>query len=111
MDKQTIDKFITMPMAINILKQDQEQFKKFKMQNVYLDKLDAIIERLVNDFYQLKKDMISKHHSEVKKISSLKYKVDGEIIEYTADEIKALVSRLLRQYMFTVEAEEKERMW
>jgi len=111
MNKELIDCYITLPMVINVFKQDQEQFKKFKMRGLYLDLLDAAIDKASQDFYELKSDMISKYHLDVKRIGQTTYSVNGEVIEYSAAELKELTSELMSEYLQSVEFERKQRVW
>ncbi|HLR69511.1 MAG TPA: hypothetical protein VK105_20680 [Virgibacillus sp.] len=112
MNKNLIDKFIALPLAINVFQQDQERFKSFKMGNLYLDKLDAVIDQLKEDFYALKKEFISKHHMDIKRIDQCTYNVNGKVIEYTPGELKLLTTGVMREYLHkVVEFEEKVRLW
>lgn len=86
MDKKLIDRYIALPMAITVLKQDREEFKKFKMAPVYKRLMDPVIEKASSDFYELKRDIISKHHLDIKKFDGLRYTVNGEIVEDIAEE-------------------------
>lgn len=110
MHKKLIDRYITLPMAINVFKQDQNYFSKFKMGNIYLDWLDAAIEKASQDFYELKSDMISKYHMNVKRIGQTTYSVNGDVVEYSAEELKEMTSELMGGYL-DVEFEEKQREW
>jgi len=110
MNKELIDRYITLPMVINVFKQDQEHFKKFKMRSLYLDLLDAAIEKASQDFYELKSDMISKYHLDVKRIGKTTYNVNGEVIEYSAEELKEMTSELMDEYL-SVDVEDKQRGW
>ncbi|WP_029265663.1 hypothetical protein [Virgibacillus alimentarius] len=112
MNKNLIDKFIAMPLAVTVFKQDQNQFKSFKMRNLYLDKLDAVIDRMEKDFYSLKQTLISKYHLDVKVIDQCTYNVNGKVIEYTPEEMKLMTSEVMHEYLFKVkEFERKERIW
>jgi hypothetical protein len=44
-DSELIKRFIAMPMAIKVFKQDLESFRKFKLGNLYQDMLESIVER------------------------------------------------------------------
>jgi len=111
MDKKLIDRYIALPMAISVLKQDREEFKKFTMGPVYLTLLDPAIEKATQDFYDLKKDMISKHHVDIKRIGKLQYKVNDEIIKYTADQLKKLSENIMNEYFGSVEVQEEIKPW
>lgn len=111
MDKHLIERYIALPMAINVLKQDREEFKKFTMGPVYLTLLDPAIEKATQDFYDLKNDMISKHHVDIKRVGKLQYKVNGEVVEYTSDKLKKLSEDIMDEYFGSVEVEEDIKPW
>jgi len=111
MDKKLIDRYIALPMAINVLKQDRQEFKKFMMGPAYLTLLDPAIEKATQDFYELKKDMISKHHVDIKRIGKLQYKVNGEIVGYTADQLKKLSEDIMNEYFKSVEIQDQVVSW
>src|SRR5699024_10418850 len=110
MNKGLIDRYITLPMAINVFKKDQERFKKFKMRGLYLDLLDAAIDKASQDFYELKGKLISENHLDVKKIGRLQFSVNGDVVEYSAEELKGITSQLMSEYL-TVDFERKQRVW
>lgn len=111
MHKELIDRYIALPMAINVFKQDREEFKKFKMGPVYLTLLDPAIEKATQNFYELKKDMISKHHIDIKRIGNLQYKVNDKIVEYTSGELKKLSENIMNEYFGSVEVREEVTSW
>lgn len=114
MNKPIIDKYIAMPMAITVFKQDQITFKSFKIGNLYQDKLDAAIDKLKEDFYFMKKELISRHHLDVKCLDQCRYTVNGKIIEYSPGGLKMLTSDIMRDYLYGENAtnfEVKDRVW
>src|SRR5699024_7416915 len=111
MDKKLIDRYLALPMAINVLKQDRQEFKKFMMGPAYLTLLDPAIKKATQDFYELKKDMISKYHIKIKRIGKLQYKVNGEIVEYTSDELKKLSEAIMNEYFSSVEVQDEAVPW
>lgn len=111
MERKLIDRYITLPMAINVLKQSQDYFSKFKMGNIYLDWLDAAIDKASEDFYELKSDMISKYHLDVKRIGQTTYSVNREVIEYSAEELKELTRKIMEYYLKSSEVFRKSRLW
>ncbi len=108
-------RFITMPMAIQVFKQDKEQFRKSKAQAVYLDLIDSILEKLQEDFNQLKSDMYTKYHLDVKSLGKsegkVKYSVNKQVIEFTPDELRDKTEELMREYLVNVELKSWERVW
>ena len=114
MNKSIIDKYIAMPMAITVFKQDRKSFESFKIGNLYQDKLDATMKKLREDFYLMKKELISQHHLDIKCIDQCKYTVNGKIIEYSPGELKLLTSGIMGDYLYGDKAtnfEVKDRVW
>lgn len=111
MDKKLIDRYIALPLAINVMKQDRQEFKKFMMGPAYLTLLDPAIEKATQDFYELKKDMISKYHLDIKKLDSLRYNVNSEIVEYTSDELMKLSEGIMNEYFGSVEIQDEVVSW
>ncbi|WP_200416429.1 hypothetical protein [Virgibacillus salexigens] len=114
MNKTLIKKYIAIPMAIKVFSQDLEKFKSYKMRNVYLDKLDAVIDQLQNDLNDIKKQIYTVHHINVRRIDKCKYKANNEIIEFTPDEMREMTKVVMQEYLYGSEASEfqaKERMW
>lgn len=88
-----------MPMAITVFKLDYKSFESLKMGSLYQDKLDATIEKLREDFYLLKKEIICLHHLDIKCINQLKYSVNGQIIEYNPNELRSLTGSIMKEYL------------
>lgn len=65
MEKTILD-FIILSLALKVFRRDQKAFKDFKMWNLYLDKLDAVINQLQQDFNNVKKELITKYHIDVR---------------------------------------------
>jgi hypothetical protein len=99
-------RYISIPFAIKLFKEDKELFRGFKTPSVYLDKLDAAIDQLRHDFYNLKVK-----YNQVRKIDVGKYKFKGKIYEFSAAELKQETADIMKEYLFTVEAVYKERVW
>lgn len=108
---ELVEKYIALPLAIKNFERDKELFKQFTMGNLYLDVIDATIKDLKEDFYILKHTMKYKHGLHVRKLSPLKYTVNGEPIKYTSKELKEMTSNLMSEYLQRVKFERKERMW
>lgn len=105
MNQDIINRYIAIPLAIKVFKQDQKEFQDFRIGNLYLDLLDCIIDQLKNDFLQLKKEMYSKYHLDIKYLGNQndveKYKVNNkDIIEYTPAELKALTRNIMEEYLY-----------
>ena len=115
MDKNLVLKFVTMPMAIKIFNDDKESFKVSKTSSVYLDLLDSILKQLEKDFKQLKADMFTKHHLDVKRLGKsnrmVRYRVNKDVIEFSPGELRNKTKELMEEYIATVEVEKQERVW
>jgi|SRR5690625_3822598 len=111
MDKKIIDKYVSLELALKVFRIDYDKFKSFKAANVYLDKLDAVIDQLTNDFHTLKVNLITKHHIDIKQVDKLRYSINGEVISYTSDQLKKLTEDVMQEYLMTVESVYTERGW
>lgn len=94
MNTELVNYYITLPMAITIFRQDRKTFGSLKFGNLFEDKLDATIEQMKKDFYALKKDIISKHHLDIRCVDQCVYRVNGETIKFTPDELKKMTIKL-----------------
>jgi hypothetical protein len=110
MEEELIKKYIAYPMAITIFKQDRDKFKASKLSNLYEDMIDSIIQRMQQDYFQLKAEMFSKHHIDIKRIDIGKYEVNKEIIEFTSKELKEMTRALMSDYLNGSKAAGFERM-
>jgi len=117
--QQIINRYIALPLAIKIFKKDQAEFQKFKIGNLYLDLLDNLIEQINNDYLELKREMYSKYHLDVKYLgkenNKERYKINNEeTVEYTPAELKELVRSIMEEYLYnerTRTFERKERIY
>lgn len=109
MNLDIVKRYIAMPMAIQVFKQDIERFKEFKLGNLYQDMLESIIERMQQDFRQLKSELRSQH-IDVRKLDIGKYKVNNEVFEFTPEELKEMTSKLMSDYLYGENTEGFERM-
>lgn len=115
MNKDIVLRFITMPMAIKVFKQDKEQFSKSKVNILYYDLIDSILDKLEKDFNQLKADMFTKYHLDLKYLGEysgvLKYTVNKEVVEFKPEELKVKTEELMREYIVKVDLKRKDRIW
>jgi hypothetical protein len=114
MNRELINKYIAMPMAIKVFIQDIEKFNEFKLGNLYVDMLDSIIQRMHQDYFDLKAELISIHHVDVKKLDVGKYKINNEVVEFTPEELKKFTEEVMSDYLYGEKAssfERKERTW
>lgn len=112
--EELIKRYIAMPMAVAVFKQDKEKFSEFRLGNLYEDMLDAIIERMQQDYFHLKKELITKHHIDIKKIEKGKYEINKEIVEFTPEELKEMTREVMSDYLYGDHArgfERKNRVW
>lgn len=87
-------------MAIKVFQQDRETFSAFKVGNLYQDKLDATIDKIKEDFYEMKKELLTNHHIEIKRIDQCKYNVNGKIVEYSPGELKSITGDIMHEYLY-----------
>ncbi len=108
MNKELINKYIAIPLAISVLRLDRDEFKNFKNKNIYLDMVDSAIEKLEKDFYELRRIM---HHTHIKRMSALQYLVDGHTIKYTADELKEMTEDVMQEAISSMQLKEFNKGW
>jgi hypothetical protein len=109
-----IKRHIAIPMAIAVFKQDKEKFSGYQLGNLYEDMIDSIIERMHQDYFKIKTELISVHHIDVKRIEKGKYKINKEIVEYTSEELKEMTRQVMSDYLHGDHArgfERKDRTW
>lgn len=113
-----IDRFIATSLAIKVFKRDQKLFEDFKMGDVYLDKTDATIDKLYEDFNNLKREMYTVHHIDIRKLQDTIYLVKSrdknEVREYTAEQLKNMTSEVMEEYLIVDKAVphiRKNRRW
>lgn len=94
-------RYVTMPMTIRIFKEDKESFKVSKMSMLYDDVFDSMIEALQHDYNELRKEMFTVHHLDIKRIGQLKYTVNQQVVEYTAAQLRDKTEELMNEYMRT----------
>lgn len=113
--RDLILKYVTMPMAIKVFKDDKKYFSSSKVNVLYYDLIDSILEELENDFKQLKADMYSKYHLDVKHLEKandvVKYSVNKKVIEFTPNELRNKTKALMKEYLSTVEIKSREHIW
>lgn len=110
MKRELVDKYIVLPLAIKTFRDDAKIFKTFKMGNLYLDVVEATIDKLIEDFYILKDELQNKYHLNIKQITPLKYSVNGLLIKYTSKELKEIKSHIMSEYLQDVKARKRERL-
>ena len=106
MGKDLILKYITITLAIKVLKQDKEQFSKLKFGYLYQDLIDTAIKRMEQDYYHMK----GKMYNVVKRLDNTHYNIKGEVIEYTPEQLRDLTRKTIEEY-FSGPVEWKEHLW
>ncbi|MCM3397247.1 MULTISPECIES: hypothetical protein [Oceanobacillus] len=110
----TVNQFIATSLAIKVFKYDQKLFNDFKMGMVYLDVTDAVIDRLYEDFNNLKRDMYAVHHIDIRQLDETKYIVKSrdknEVSEYTPEQLKQMTSDVMDRCLNGDKAGPYERM-
>jgi len=106
MNQDTINKYITLPMAIKVLKEDKMRFEEFKLGYLYQDLIDSVIKNMEKDFYKLKSELFNK----VKHLGGTKYRINNEVVEYTPGDLKELTTKTIKEY-FNGSVEWKEHIW
>ncbi|SET43094.1 hypothetical protein SAMN05216389_11150 [Oceanobacillus limi] len=111
-----IIRIIALPLALHIFKQDREQLDGLYVGNVYLDKIDSIIEDIHRDINESRAQLLKQYGLTLRKISATEYRwndrKDSGTLTYTSEQLKAMTSDIMREYLFSAEPfERKERVW
>ncbi|OEH52980.1 hypothetical protein AQ616_18930 [Oceanobacillus sp. E9] len=106
-------KYICMPLAINTLKHNEKLYdqEKFKIAPLYLNLHESLINAIEKDFYKLKREIIQDHQLIIRKQSTGKYVVNGEIVEFTSEELREGTKKVIQSYMYgenMIEIEHKD---
>ncbi len=120
--KSILMKCITLPLVLKVFNRDKKLLHDFKTRNVYLDKLDSVMESVQTDLNHVKQQMYSKHHIEVKTLKSkgeihpYKWKTpDREgVIEFSSSELRELTRKMMEEYLYGSLAKphkQKNRSW
>lgn len=108
-------KYITMPMAVKVFRDDKKYISSSKVNVLYYDLIDSILEELENDFKKLKADMYSKYHLDVKHLGKangvVKYSVNKKVIEFTPNELRNETEALMKEYLSTVDFKRQGHIW
>jgi len=104
MKNELIHQYITLPLAINVFRRDRNTFAHFKFGNVYQAKIDSCIDQLKNDFYNLKQEMYTKHHIDLKYLgknkNEVRYKMNREILIFSPNELRQMTRDVMRSYLY-----------
>lgn len=106
-------KYICMPLAINTLKHNEKLYDqdKFKIVPPYLDLHESLIKAIEKDFRQLKSDMYSKYHLDIRKVSNNTYTINKEEREFSSEELREGTKKVIQSYMYgenMIDIEHKE---
>ncbi|WP_139136350.1 hypothetical protein [Oceanobacillus sp. E9] len=102
-----------MPLAINTLKHNEKLYDqdKFKIVPPYLDLHESLIKAIEKDFRQLKSDMYSKYHLDIRKVSNNTYTINKEEREFSSEELREGTKNVIQSYMYgenMIEIEHKD---
>lgn len=118
MDKEVVNKYIALSLAIKVFRKDKEIFADFKFGNLYQDELDAVIDLLLNDFNELRKELYTVHHIDVKYLGTerneVRYSVNKEVITYSPEDLRKMTEDVMENYLIGSKAtdfERKSRVW
>jgi len=118
MNKDIVRRFIVIPMAIKVFRQDKEKFAAFRFGNLYQDKIDSCLDNLQKDFNELKREMCTVHHLDVKNLgkqgSEVRYTVNNEVITFTPEDLRKMTEIMMEEYLIGEKAtdfERKSRVW
>ncbi|TMN20806.1 hypothetical protein FFL34_00780 [Lentibacillus cibarius] len=114
-----MEKYIALPIALKVFRHDYKEFAKFKTANVYLNKIDAVIEHMRNDYFGIKKQLITIYHTEIRYIGKtsdvVKYRWrkgnECGVTEYTSEQLKDMTSEVMQNYLINTQSDIKERPW
>lgn len=118
MDKEVVNKYIALSLAIKVFRKDKEIFADFKFGNLYQDELDAVIDLLLNDFNELRKEMYTVHHLDVKYLGKhndeVRYAVNNEVISFAPEDLRKMTEDVMGDYLYGSKStafERKDRVW
>lgn len=98
-----VNQFIATSPAIKVFKRDQMAFMDFKFFELYLDLTDAVIDKLKEDLNALRKELITKHHIDVRQLDGTKYSIRGrdtnEVLEFTPEELRQMTRVIMDRYL------------
>ncbi|WP_163531457.1 hypothetical protein [Halobacillus ihumii] len=120
--RELLVKAIILPLVLKVTQQDKKHFQDFKMRNVYLDKLDIVIESVQMDLNQVKSEMYSVHHIDLKPLpqegEEFKYQwrtsQQKGLLTFTSDQLREHTKNIMKEYFYGSSAREhnqKERGW
>lgn len=120
--RETLIKAVILPLVMKVFQQDKKHFQDFKMKNVYLDKLDVVIDSVQTDLNQVKHQMYSVYHIDLKPLNQqgevLKYqwktRQQKGIMEFTPNQLREYTKNAMKEYLYGSSAKPynpKERSW
>lgn len=100
-NKKIIEKYIALPLVIKKLNKNKDLFKQFLMWGFCVDvvDLDLMMMNLKEEYLILKKIIKYKYGLRIKKTSTLQYKINGQHVKYTSEEIKGMIRQLLLEHI------------
>lgn len=94
MDQQ-IKEYIALPLAINVFKHDRPLFKGWSMSNLYLSKIDHVINQMQADFTQMR----GMYYNRIRKLDNA-YIIDGRKHTFTGEQLKEMTADVAKRYMY-----------
>ena len=115
-------KAVILPLVLKVFQRDKKLFQGFKTRNVYLDKLDVVIESVQTDLNQVKQQMYSVYHIDLKPLnqegeewkSQWKTSQQTGIMTFTPDQLREHTKNLMKEYLYGSSAKPynpKDRSW
>lgn len=106
--KKILNKAVILPLLLKVLQGDKKLFQDFKMKNVYLDKLDVVIESVQTDLNQVKQLMYSVHHidlvllSQEEGLSRYQWKTgkDTGLLEFSSAQLREQTRKCMEEYLY-----------
>ncbi|QAS54852.1 hypothetical protein [Halobacillus litoralis] len=67
--RETLIKAVVLPLVLKVFQRDKKLFQDFKTRNVYLDNLDVVTDSVQKDLNQVKQEMYSVPHIDLKPLN------------------------------------------
>ncbi|WP_449354688.1 hypothetical protein ACUL41_17875 [Virgibacillus natechei] len=100
----TVEQFITLPLAIKVLQHDKQVFQTFKAHRMYEGLIDSTIDLM-------RKDLTKIGYQKVKRLNKTRYIINDEEVEFSPHELRKMTSVIIREYFGKVKVEYKNQSW
>ncbi|WP_077356043.1 hypothetical protein [Virgibacillus halodenitrificans] len=118
---ELITLIITIPLATKVISREKIFVEDLYASNVYLDLMEAILEKIKNDLVMAKKNLHSFHKTIVQnpyKNDIKSYKVmtgqQYKVLYFTSNQLKQLTTNTILQYLYDEKIQplkKRERKW